>query len=138
MSFLIDSGFLFATLDENDINHRRVLNVLPNLPNEPIILPIIVIVEVAYLLQGRLGHREMRQFIATLETSPLIFEDITKADIRRIYELLNSYADNQLDFVDAAITAIAERLNIRRILTVDQRDFRIIRPKHCDYFEIIP
>jgi predicted nucleic acid-binding protein len=80
----------------------------------------------------------MRQFIATLDDSPLVFEDITKADIGRITELLNEYADNQLDFVDAAITAVAERLNIQHILTVDQRDFRIIRPKHCDYFEILP
>jgi hypothetical protein len=40
--------------------------------------------------------------------------------------------------VDASITAVAERLDITRILTLDQRDFRIIRPRHCDYFELLP
>jgi uncharacterized protein len=43
-----------------------------------------------------------------------------------------------LDFTDAAIVAIAERSNITRILTLDRRDFTLIRPKHCDYFEILP
>ncbi|MCD4738559.1 MAG: PIN domain-containing protein [Anaerolineae bacterium] len=79
----------------------------------------------------------MRLFVQRLEHSPLQFEVITKADVPRIYELLDQYSDMRLDFVDAAIVAIAERLNIRRILTVDG-DFHIIRPKHCDYFEALP
>ena len=52
---------------------------------------------------------------------------------------MDQYADMQLDFVDATVTAIAERLeDIRRILTVDQRDFRAIRPVHCTHFEVLP
>ena len=56
----------------------------------------------------------------------------------RVHELLQQYASIELDFVDASITALAERLNIRQILTVDARDFHIIRPRHCDYFDILP
>lgn len=33
---------------------------------------------------------------------------------------------------------MAERLNIERILTLDRRDFSIIKPKHCAAFEILP
>lgn len=51
---------------------------------------------------------------------------------------MRQYADAKLDFVDAIIAAIAERLNITRILTLDQRDFRLIRPRHCEAFEILP
>jgi predicted nucleic acid-binding protein len=52
--------------------------------------------------------------------------------------ILEQYADSQLDFADAAIVAIAERLNITRVYTLDRRDFSIIRPSHCDYFELLP
>jgi hypothetical protein len=97
-----------------------------------------VLVEVAYLLQARLGHPAMHQFIQQLETGPLQFEPVSKTDLKRIYALLEQYADAKLDFVDASVVAIAERLNIRRILTVDRRDFALIRPAHCDYFEILP
>lgn len=138
MPLLIDSGFLYATVDKNDDNHKRVVELLPSLSKDKIILPAPVLVEVTYLLQARLGHKEMRQFVATLDSSPLQFEFVTKTDMPRIYELLEQYSDAELDFVDATITVLAERLNIRRILTVDQRDFRIIRPAHCAYFEILP
>ena len=37
-----------------------------------------------------------------------------------------------------SLNDVAERLNITRILTLDQRDFQIIRPKHSEYFEILP
>lgn len=136
MTALIDTGFLYATLDEGDKNHRRVTSALANLTDD-LLLPTIVLVELTYLLQARLGHAAMRLFIQRLEHSPLQFEVITKADVPRIYELLDQYADMRLDFVDAALVTLAERLSIRRILTVDE-DFRIVRPKHCEYFEILP
>lgn len=137
MTALIDSGFLYATMDQNDKNHKRVTDLLPNL-DEHLILPSIVLVEVTYLLQARLGHTQMRQLIKILKDGPLYFESIYKSDLPRIFEILDKYADAKLDFVDASIVTIAERLNIQRILTVDQRDFSLIRPAHCDYFEILP
>jgi len=59
-------------------------------------------------------------------------------DLLRTAEILEQYADTRVDFVDATIAAVAERLKITRILTLDQRDFHIIRPKHIGYFEILP
>ncbi len=48
------------------------------------------------------------------------------------------YADANLALVDALIFAIAERLNIKRLLTLDRRDFQLIRPKHCVSLELLP
>jgi predicted nucleic acid-binding protein len=42
-----------------------------------------------------------------------------------------------LDLVGVTIVNLAERLNIRRILTAD-RDFRISHPQYFDYFEVSP
>ncbi len=136
MTALVDTGFLYATLDKGDKNHQRVTNTLAGLTDD-LLLPTIVLVELTYLLQARLGHATMRLFIQQLEHDPFQFEAITKADVPRIYELVEQYADMRLDFVDAAIVTLAERLDVRRVLTVDG-DFRIIRPRHCDYFEILP
>ena len=137
MTALLDTGFLYATLDEGDKHHRRATDVLDNLTDD-LLLPTVVLVELTYLLQARLGHSAMRFFVQQLEHSPLQLQAITRADMSRIYELLNQYADMQLDFVDAAVVTLAERLNVRCVLTVDERDFRVIRPRHCDYFEILP
>jgi predicted nucleic acid-binding protein len=34
--------------------------------------------------------------------------------------------------------AVAERYEITRILTLDRRDFEIVRPAHIAHFEILP
>ena len=47
-------------------------------------------------------------------------------------------ADAHLGFIDAAIVAIPERLGATRLLTLDRRDFSIIRPRHVAAFEILP
>jgi hypothetical protein len=56
----------------------------------------------------------------------------------RILELMRQYADNAIGFVDASIVAVAERLGVRRILTLDRRHFGQIRPRHCDALDILP
>jgi predicted nucleic acid-binding protein len=55
--------------------------------------------------------------------------------IGRIANLLDKYADTDLDFSDAAI---AERYGITKIATFDHRDFSIIRPRHTAFFELLP
>lgn len=59
-------------------------------------------------------------------------------DLKRVVDILEEYADSCLDFVDASIVAISERLKCIQVLTLDQRDFSIIRPKHHTHFEILP
>jgi uncharacterized protein len=64
--------------------------------------------------------------------------DLIRADYVRIRELLTRYADLKLGFVDAAVVAIVERLNERKLATLDRRHFTTIRPKHTDAIELLP
>jgi predicted nucleic acid-binding protein len=137
VSVLLDTSFLFALADTSDRNHARVLDVARHV-TAPVILPLPVLPEICYLLASRLGHATMRRFLHDLAASDTVLEPIDRADLRRINELLDQYADSRLDFVDAAIVAIAERQSVSRILTLDRRDFTVVRPRHCAYFEILP
>ena len=49
MTVLLDSGFLFASLNASESEHQATIRVLENI-REPIVLPIPAITEVAYLL----------------------------------------------------------------------------------------
>ncbi len=137
MTAILDTSFLLATTNTKDRNHTQVLKVARTI-NDPLILPVSVLPEACYLIASRLGHKAMRLFLKQLVASDTILESITSADLQRATEILDKYADSRLDFVDATIVAIAERRNITRVLTLDRRDFTIIRPKHCPYFEILP
>jgi predicted nucleic acid-binding protein len=76
--------------------------------------------------------------LRSIATSELVLAQSTPQDLSLAAELLEKYADNKVDFVDCAIVAMAERLNVTKVLTVDRLHFTIFRPKHCDYFEIAP
>ncbi len=80
----------------------------------------------------------MRQFMASMTPDAVQVESVTPEDLIRVHQLLEKYADNELDFTDAAIVAIAERMTITRVYTLDRLDFSVIRPKHCDYFDLVP
>jgi hypothetical protein len=137
MTAILDTSFLFALTDQSDRNHQRVLTVAQN-ANKRLVLPVVVLPEICYLVASRLGHLAMRRFVASMTPDVVQVEAMTTGDLSRVHQILESYADNQLDFTDAAIVAMAERLAITRVYTLDRRDFSIIRPKHCDYFEILP
>lgn len=137
MTAILDTSFLFALTAQGDRNHQRVLAAAQSV-NEALILPVVVLPEICYLTASRLGHKAMRHFVSSLTTSAVRIEAVSSEDLVRIHEVLEQYADSQLDFADAAIVAIAERRVITRIYTLDRRDFSIIRPKHCTYFELLP
>jgi predicted nucleic acid-binding protein len=137
MTAILDTSFLFALTDQSDRNHQRVLTVAQS-ANEKLVLPAVVLPEICYLVASRLGHQAMRHFVASMTPDVVQVESMTIEDLVRAHEILEKYADNQLDFTDAAIVSIAERLAITRVYTLDRRDFSIIRPKHCDYFDLLP
>ena len=138
MAFLLDSGFLYAQLNGKDNHHAEVSAAAKNAETEPIIIPIPAITEVTYLLQRDLGIAAVATFLESLPETDLILEVPISEDYKRAAGILRKYNDANIDFVDACIVAIAERLNITKILTVDRRHFTIFKPQHCVAFEILP
>lgn len=138
MAYLLDSGFLYAQLNGKDDHHVRVSAAAKIAEREPIILAIPVITEVTYLLQRDLGIEAVAVFLENLPETDFVLEMPLAEDYKRAAEILRKYNDANIDFVDACIVAIAERLNITKILTVDRRHFGIFKPRHCEAFEILP
>lgn len=50
----------------------------------------------------------------------------------------HAHVDADLGFVDASLVAIAERLRIGSILTVDRTHFSLVRPRQCRSFRLYP
>ncbi len=134
---LLDTSFLYALNDANDCNHERTVRFLRS-SNDSLYLPASVLPELCYLLHSRLGHHVMRRFLSGLAASNLQIVEGVRTDMNRIAELLEQYADAQLDYTDASIITLAERLGITRIATYDRRDFTIVRPRHCSHFDLLP
>ena len=134
---LYDTGFLFALFDENDAHHEVCTQALP-LVVRTAILPDVVIPELSYLILRELDVESLVKFLRRVVDNDFDVERTTNGDLERAAEILERYDDNNIDLVDAVIVAMAERLNITRILTVDRRHFAAFKPQHCEAFEILP
>jgi predicted nucleic acid-binding protein len=137
-TYLLDSGFLYALIDEKDSHFKAVSDVRNHIKGQ-ILFPAPAVTEVCYFVKRNLGLDTLVEFLGDLSgTKDFIIESPTTEDYLRSSEILRKYNDSNIDFVDACIVAIAERLNITKILTVDHRHFRMFKPTHCKSFELIP
>lgn len=78
------------------------------------------------------------RFIGSLAGGELIVEHVAAADWLRVAELVGRYHDLPLGTVDASVVALAERLGIATLVTLDGRHFRVVRPAHVEAFTLVP
>lgn len=101
-------------------------------------MPQLVVAEVAYLVESRIGAEAEVKFIGDLAVGNFTTDPVLPGDWLRIAELVAQYRDLPLGTVDASVVATAERLEIATIATLDRRHFSVVRPAHVTAFEILP
>ena len=134
---IIDAGPLYAYVDADDKHHAECLELLESHPG-PLQVPTLVIAEVVYLLESRLGQEAEIRFLGDLASGNLIAEPVAAGDWLRIAELVSVYADLPLGTVDGSVVAAAERLGVSQVATLDRRHFTVVRPAHVEAFELLP
>jgi predicted nucleic acid-binding protein len=134
---VVDSSFLVALYDRDSVRHREVAESADAYRGY-LIIPQVTLTEAAYLFKRRMGQQGAITFLSEFARSQPALQHITVNDRRRVTEIMQQYASANFDFVDCCITALCERLDITRVGTLDQRDFSIFRPRHCEFLRIIP
>ena len=133
----MDAGPLYAYVDADDRHHAASLELLLDHPG-PLVVPTLVITEVAYLIGSRLGMEAEVRFLGDLASGSFAIEAVEPGDWQRIAELVARYRNLPLGTVDASVVATAERIGSEQIATFDRRDFSVVRPIHADRFELLP
>ncbi len=133
---VVDTGVLYAGADEDDADHAASAELLDGHPG-PLLVPVPVLVETAWLTERRLGPGAEARFLDAARHE-LERVDLVDGDWERAAELIATYADLGLGLVDASVVAVAERLGVGRIATLDHRHFSVVRPRHVDAFELLP
>jgi uncharacterized protein len=121
---LVDAGPLIALVDADDQFHRKCVAALKTL-REPLVTVWPPVAEAMYLLGDVPKAREaIWEMLArgVLQLLPLDFNDVP-----RMRELMSKYADRPMDLADAALVRVAEREGIRKVFTVDRKDFTVYR-----------
>lgn len=132
---LVDAGPLVALIHADDRHHGRCRDVLAAL-EEPMASVWPPVTEAMYLLG--FSSRAQAALLELIERGGLELLPLGEEDVPRIRELMIKYHDLPMDFADAALVRVAERDKIRRIFTLDRRDFGLYRPARLGRFEILP
>lgn len=122
MAVLLDTGILYAYYDKGDAWHTRAKQTMDR-EQGGLIVPAPVIPEVDHLLGHRLGAEAQAVFYRGLVDGYYFVADLPRDKYARVAELNRQFADLALGFVDAAVIAIGEALELLRIATTDRRDF---------------
>jgi len=126
MALVADSGGIYGLYDASEKKHRSIRKAFESEPGLAII-PMPVLSEIDYLLRTRLGIQAELDFIDDVRAGAFTLEPISIADLSRSRALIETYKDLDLGLADACVIACAERLGIHRVLTVDERHFRVVR-----------
>lgn len=132
-----DTGPLVAVLNSADQDHQRCTDFLETHPG-PLLVPSTVVTEVCFMVESRVGPSAEAAFLRSLATRELEFAELTTTDLTRMAELVDQHADLSLGATDASVIALAERLKLDEIATLDHRDFSVVRPRHIAAFRLLP
>ena len=128
---------LLAAGNSKDQAHRACVRLLRQAVG-PLLVPSPVLGKVGYLLQSRVGPQAEVTFLRSFGGDGFQVSELEHQDIPRMAELVETYMDLPLGIVDAAVIAIAERLRLTEIATLDQRHFAVVRPSHIRAFTLLP
>ena len=104
----------------------------------PLVVPQLVVSEVAYLLGDRVSAQAEIVFGQSIADGLPAVEPVLESEWSRITELMEQYADLPLGMADASVVVLAERLGLAQIATLDRRHFSVVRPRHVESFTLLP
>jgi predicted nucleic acid-binding protein len=132
---LVDAGPLIALIHADDRHHDRCVGTFRGLA-EPLGTVWPVLTEAMYLLS--FSWKAQEALWEMLERGVIVLLPLASEELSRMRELMKKYKDLPMDLADAALVAVAEREKIRRIFTLDRRDFEMYRPAKLGRFILLP
>ena len=130
---IADTGFWIALADKKD-KHRHQANSFVKTTDERMITTYPVITEVCHISLQRQGIKAQLNFVKMYQLGAFDVYEIPKTDKDRLLLLIQQYADLPMDFADASLVLLAEKLGHGRILSTDKRDFHTYRWKNTQPF----
>jgi hypothetical protein len=134
---ILDTSGVYAFKDESADEHMAVRQVLESDPG-PFIMSPFVLAELDYLLAERLGQAVEREVLEDVADGAYELAEFGPDDVVAAMELIDRYSDLKIGLVDASVAVLAARYRTMRLLTLDERDFRPMRPLYGTAFTLLP
>jgi uncharacterized protein len=134
---VLDTSGLLTALDAEQRQHQRAREAL-EADSGPLLLSPFVLAELDYLLLTRVGVQAETALLAEVAGGAYELAAFAADDVAVAAELIERYQDLQIGVVDASIAVIAAKARTTRLLTLDERHFRSLRPLWGEAFTLLP
>lgn len=135
---LVDAGPLIAAFDNSDARHTDCADLLRTSSDE-LLVPQLVIAEVCYMIgRAQFGAATEAMFLRSFADGSLTAVPLEPSDFERMAELVEQYASLPLGGSDASVLALAERLEVDKVATLDRRHFTVVRTRHRTALTLLP
>jgi predicted nucleic acid-binding protein len=137
---VVDTGPIVAAAIADDAHHESCAKECTRLFDDRTkrLAPSFVTAGICHLLAKYGTARDEAASIRSLGSGLMTFAEPIKYDLARMAVLVERYANFPLGGSDAAVVALAERLKITEVLTIDRRHFSAVRPAHVPAFTLRP
>ena len=132
-----DTSGLVAYFDASDAHCAQVSHVIETDPGPFVVSPYVV-AELDYLLATRRGVAEELAALAELAGGAWELASIATGELSDVFRVIDQYQDQNIGVADASLVVLARRYRTDRILTLDQRHFRVIRTRAGSPFTVLP
>jgi uncharacterized protein len=134
---LCDAGPLVALIDTKDPHHGACVQTAASLPPSPMMTTWPCLTEAMHLVYRTGGVSAQNELWSLVLNGNLRIYQAHADECRRIYDLMNQYADMPLDMADASLASAAESLGDRCLFSIDSR-LRSVRLKNNHVFDLLP
>ena len=134
---IADTSGLLAAFGKDTRDHAQVRAALEADPG-PIVVSPFVLAEVDYLLMRHAGVGAESRFLREVAAGIFELASFGKTDLSQAVDVIERYRNMRIGLADASLVVLAGRYRTTRLLTLDERHFRGIRPLHGDAYAILP
>lgn len=134
---LIDASGLLAAIDRAEPEHEPCRSVLLSEPGRRLLSPF-VLGEVDYLLGRELGLAMQLALLDQVARGVYELVPFAGGDVAEAMQVLERYADLGVGLADASIVVLADRYGTDRVLTLNERHFRVLQTLAGPPFTLLP
>jgi predicted nucleic acid-binding protein len=134
---VLDTSGLLAALDPDQRHHEAASRVLRADPG-PFLLSPFILAELDYLLLTRVGAHAERALLHEVAGGAYDLVPFDAGHVAEAVALIGRYEALRIGFADASVAVVAAMAQTTRVLTLDERHFRAMRPLWGETFDLLP
>lgn len=132
-----DTSGLLAFFNVAEPTHEAVAAVVES-AQDPLVISPYVVAELDHLVATRHGIAAELSVLEDMAGGGWFLASFDAPDLAVARSVIDRYHDQRIGVADASLVVLAERLNTRRILTLDRRHFEVVRPLSGGRFSLLP